>query len=392
MFEKLKSIHDAWKSRLPSLEAEFPQSGDVDEFISSLKVITRDGGRIARALDRNRITYSRNYFIPVSRLCRNHCLYCNFKAEGAGAGNRSSRDFLYPLDVLREDLVNAREVGCTEVLFCGGEGADMDARVFRKIKDAGIPSGDIVDWLVEAFRITLKSGLLPHTNVGILSRDELAKLSGLNASMGLMLESSDPGLMARGNVHENSPGKDPGVRLDMMRVAGELNIPFTSGILVGIDKNLVYTVNSLLALRELHLRFNHIQEIIVQGLKDLPRKAIDAGLQEPSKEHLLLVTSLARIIMPASVSIQVPPNLTGLGGICDYVEAGASDLGGVSPVTIDHVNPLAPWPEVEELKNVLKSNGFHLVERLPVHDGFINLLKGEARELAVKLHEKIEKV
>ena len=299
----------------------------------------------------NSVTYSRNIFLPVTDLCRNHCGYCSFRREPGEAR------LLRRSEALRL-LASGAEAGCTEALISSGE-APTEVPGFDRLL-AEEHRSDLVDYLVELCELALEMGLLPHTNAGILSDDDLLRLKPYNASMGLMLETT-----ARVRAHEMSPGKQPRARLDHIARAGKLCIPFTTGILVGIGESWKDRMISLQALADLHRTYDHIQEVIIQPLDPKPGTPM-AGFPRPGIEEICQVVRLARDVLPLGVAVQIPPNLV---DPLPLLEAGADDLGGLSPVTPDWINPDRPWPGLEELKRRLQ--GYDLRERLPVYPRFV---------------------
>jgi FO synthase subunit 1 len=255
-------------------------------------------------------------------------------------------------------LERGREAECCEVLFTFGE-SPWQVPGFRRLLDrAGVQ--DLLDYLVELCEIALEHGLLPHTNAGLLAEDDLIRLQPYNASMGLMLEST-----ANLSVHAHSPGKRPDLRLEHIARAGRLKIPFTTGILVGIGESWQDRVESLQAIAHLHRAFGHIQEVIIQPLDPKPGTSLANALR-PGMDDLCRLVKTAREILPPDVAIQVPPNLA---NPLPLVKAGATDLGGISPVTADEINPEMIWPKEEELQILLE--GYSLKERLPVYPRFV---------------------
>ncbi|NMB86014.1 MAG: 7,8-didemethyl-8-hydroxy-5-deazariboflavin synthase subunit CofG [Methanothrix sp.] len=297
------------------------------------------------------ITYSRNVFLSVTDLCKNHCGYCSFRRE-IGEAHLLKRREAFRL------LARAAEEDCTEALFCLGERPWEVPGFTDLMDDAGVSS--LLDYLVELCELALELGLLPHTNAGVLENDALRRLQPYNASMGLMLET-----VATVPAHDLSPGKHPDVRLDHIARTGRLKIPLTTGILVGIGERWADRERSLMAIADLHRAYGHIQEVIIQPLDPKPGTAL-ADSQAPSMQELCSVVRMARRILPSDVAVQVPPNLV---HPLPPVEAGANDLGGLSPVTLDRINPGRPWPSLEVLRACLK--GYALVERLPVYPQFI---------------------
>jgi len=309
------------------------------------------------------ISYSRKVFIPLTKLCRDVCHYCTF-AERPRAGRPA---YLSPEDVLTIARAGAA-AGCTEALFTLGDKPELRYRAAREAL-AARGHATTIDYLREMCALVLEeTGLLPHLNPGVMTRAELAALRKVSASMGIMLESSSARLCEPGGVHYGSPDKLPAVRLEMMRQAGELAVPFTTGILIGIGETRAERLESLAAIAELHRAHGHIQEVIVQNFRAKP-KTKRAGAPEPDLEDLLWSIAAARLILPAEVHVQAPPNLS--PGVYEkLIGAGIDDWGGVSPVTPDHVNPEAPWPAIATLAERTASFGKILVPRLPVYPAY----------------------
>lgn len=309
------------------------------------------------------ISYSRKVFIPLTKLCRDVCHYCTF-AERPRAGRPA---YLSPEDVLTIARAGAA-AGCTEALFTLGDKPELRYSAAREAL-AARGHTTTVEYLHEMCALVLEeTGLLPHVNPGVMTRDELAAVREVSASMGIMLESSSARLCEPGGVHYGSPDKVPAVRLDMMRQAGELAIPFTTGILIGIGETRAERLDSLLAIRDLHRAHGHIQEVIVQNFRAKP-KTKQANASEPDLDDLLWSIAAARLILPDDVHVQAPPNLSP-GVYQQLIGAGIDDWGGVSPVTPDHVNPEAPWPEITALAEQTASFGKILVQRLPVYPSY----------------------
>ena len=308
------------------------------------------------------ITFSPKVFMPLTRLCRDFCGYCTFRQSPDEAD-----ELFLSGDAVMSVAKAGERLGCTEALFTLGE------RPEQRYAEAG-------EWLeAHGHRTTLsylsemcrrvfdETDLLPHGNPGTMSRRELEALQPTNPSVGIMLESSSPRLYEAGGPHEFAPSKRPRVRLRTMELAGELGIPFTTGILIGIGETRTERVESLLAIRELHQRFGHIQEVIVQNFRaksDTPM----ADVPDASGDELMWTTAVARLILGERVNLQVPPNLS--EDYERYIHAGINDWGGVSPLTIDYVNPEAPWPALRELRSRSQVQGFQLKPRLPIYPEF----------------------
>ncbi len=335
------------------------------------------------------ISYSRNIFLPITNLCRNNCAYCGFRRDpNDGAW------FMGPGDVL-ELVKRAKAASCSEALLTLGERPEVHAEAREKLEALGHES--TVDYLEDLCKQILELGLLPHTNAGSLSERELRRLRRYNASMGLMLECA-----AELPAHAQSPGKDPKLRLKTIEAAGKLRIPFTTGLLVGIGESFEDRARSLLALRELHERYGHVQEIIVQPFEPKPGTPM-GGHPRPSESELFITVALARSIMPG-MNLQAPPNLVGCnrgvtvqqgGYTTTFLEAcflaGANDLGGISPVTPDFINPEQPWPSIVELRAAIEHAGFTPRERLPIYPRYVKdekFMSKEVRELVFEIADE----
>lgn len=310
---------------------------------------------------RNVISYSRKVFIPLTQLCRDVCHYCTF-ARPPKPGERA---YLTPDQVLEIARAGAA-AGCHEALFTLGDKPELRYRVAKRELDELGYSTTIAYLAAMAELVHRETGLLPHTNPGVMSPDEIAALRRVSVSQGIMLESVAERLFTeKGAVHYGSPDKRPSVRLATIAEAGRQRVPFTSGILIGIGETRRERIESLLALRRLHLEYDHIQEIIVQNFRAKPGTKM-ADAPEPDLDDLLWTLAVARLVFGPEMNIQAPPNLS----YDDYpklVAAGLNDWGGVSPVTPDHVNPEAPWPHLEQLRERTAECGKVLVERLPVY-------------------------
>jgi FO synthase subunit 1 len=296
------------------------------------------------------VTYSPNVFVPLTTFCRNRCAYCGFRREEGEA------TLLSPQEVFSL-VLRGKKAGCSEVLFTLGERPEVHPRARRELEGMGYRS--ISDYLEELCRHILRLGLLPHTNAGILDVEELRRLRRYNASMGLMLECA-----SRLEAHRESPGKDPGVRLEFIERAGELRIPFTTGILVGIGEGREDRRRSLEEIGRLHERYGHIQEVIIQPFSPKPGTPM-GSLPPPPEEEVLETVRMAAEILPPEVGIQIPPNL--VEDVVPFLREGANDLGGISEVTPDFVNPERPWPGLPSLRRRLEAEGFRLRGRLPLY-------------------------
>ncbi len=344
------SLFDSWRD----IENVFPAADrygiditpDDDDIRRLLSVTASDITPQTEAL-----TFARNAFLPLTTACRYTCTYCTYYDQPGEAS------ILTPTEI-REQCRRAADAGCTEALFTFGD--DPDDRyvaINDQLTEWGYDS--ITDYLYRACEIALEEGLLPHSNPGDLTEADFARLREVNASMGTMLETT-----ADVTAHSGGRRKTPGQRLNTLRAAGRQGMPFTTGLLVGIGEELTDRAESLLAIRELHDRFDHIQEVIIQPV--VPNDRSD--FQTPATSVLARTVAMARAALPETVSVQVPPNLA---PAAEVVGCGIDDLGGVSPVTDDYVNPAYAWPELEGLVSVADSGGLPLYERLPVYDRYL---------------------
>jgi len=310
-----------------------------------------------------RITYSRKVFIPLTNLCRDKCAYCTF----ARAPNDPRAHTMTPDEVLAVARQGAA-YGCKEALFSLGD--KPEARHARAREDlARLGYRSTFEYLRDMAELVLEeTGLLPHINAGILTREQMAALRPVSASMGIMLESVSERLLEPGQAHYGCPDKVPSVRFQMLREAGELRIPFTTGILIGIGETPEERVDALFAIADIHARYGHIQEVIIQNFRAKPDIRF-ADWPEPSAFDMMRTIAVARLILGGEMNIQAPPNLTP-DAYGMYLLAGINDWGGVSPVTRDHINPEAPWPKLTELADVTAAFGFTLHERLAIYPEF----------------------
>jgi len=317
-----------------------------------------------RLRPRTLVTYSPKVFIPLTTLCRDVCGYCTF----ARPPRRGERAYLAEEEVLEIARAGAA-AGCTEALFTLGDKPELRYKVARE-ELAALGCETTLEYLARCATLVLEeTGLLPHLNPGVMTRAELESLRPVSASMGIMLETTADRLSARGGPHWASPDKVPARRLETIRLAGELAIPFTSGILIGIGETREERIDALLALRALGEEHGHVQEIIVQNFRAKPGTRM-AEHDEPSLDDHLWTIAAARLLLGSSWHVQAPPNLA-YDDFPRLLDAGIDDWGGVSPVTVDHVNPEAPWPEVERLREASRSRGLELAARLPVYPEYL---------------------
>lgn len=321
----------------------------------------------ARAIRASRtgstITYSRKVFAPLTNLCRDRCAYCTFaRPIGDPAAHTMTPD-----EVLAVARAGQR-AGCKEILFSLGDKPEMRYPPYREwLLRQGFHS--TIEYLAAMCQLVFEeTGLLPHSNAGVLTRSEIDLLKPVNASLGLMLESTSDRLLARGEAHFECPDKVPAVRLRTLREAGEARVAFTTGILIGIGETPAERLDALFAIRDLHEKYGHVQEVIVQNFR-AKADTLFAGRPEPSLEDLRRTAAIARLIFGGEISVQVPPNLSPEAH-ADLLDAGIDDWGGVSPVTLDFINPERAWPALGELRRTTARAGFELRERLAAHPRF----------------------
>jgi len=328
-----------------------------------------------------RITFSAKVFVPLTTLCRDYCGYCTFRKDPGEPGALT----MTPEQVLA--LVGAGErLGAKEALFSLGDKPEAlfaEHRAFLR----RMGHRTTLDYLRAVSELVLReTSLLPHANPGLMSERDLARLREVSASMGIMLESTSTRLLAAGAAHDRAPDKVPARRLKTIALAGKLSIPFTTGILIGIGETHAERVASLLAIRELHARYGHIQEVIIQNFKAKPSIPM-RGWPEPDPEDLLRTVAVARLLLGPDMNIQAPPNLSG-DGYERLPAAGLNDWGGISPLTPDHINPERPWPALAELRRRTEAAGHALRERLAIYPEYAahpDFVDGRLRERVARL-------
>src|SRR3977135_3156078 len=312
----------------------------------------------------NVITFSKKVFIPLTTLCRDYCSYCTFRKDPGQPGAH----FMTPDEVLAL-AEQARQAGCKEALFSLG---DQPERIFPEASEFLSKQGftRTLDYLAAMCELVLeKTGLLPHVNPGVMDRPALVRLKDSNASLGLMLENVSPRLMRAGLPHANAPDKVPALRLRTIEEAGKLSIAFTTGILIGIGETMEERIDSLLAIRTLHEKYGHIQEVIIQNFRAKPEISM-AAHPEPSLEDILRTVALARLILGPRMNVHAPPNLR----YTDFprlLDAGINDWGGISPIPRDFITPEPAWPQISRLQCETESRGFTLRERLALYLEFV---------------------
>ena len=327
------------------------------------------------------ITYSRKVFIPLTNLCRDYCGYCTFRRNPGDPGAYT----MTPDDVL--EVARAGEkLGCTEALFSLGDKPEL---LFPEMRDTLRHLGykSTLHYLEAMCELVLReTTLLPHPNPGLLSAEWVARLAAVSPSMGLMLETTNSDLMAAGRAHDNAPDKVPARRLRTIEEAGKQKVPFTTGLLIGIGESLEDRVDTLLAIRDLHERYGHIQEVIVQNFRVKPSIPM-AHWPEPTHGEMLRTVAVARLLLP-EVNIQAPPNLSA-PYYEELIDAGINDWGGISPLTPDFINPEKPWPHIEQLRLRTEAKGSALRQRLPVYPEFVSDLIARPGLLSERLRAAI---
>jgi 7,8-didemethyl-8-hydroxy-5-deazariboflavin synthase CofG subunit len=325
------------------------------------------------------VSFSKKVFIPLTTLCRDYCSYCTFRKDPGQPGAH----FMSPDEVLAL-AERGRDAGCKEALFSLG---DQPERIFPEarefLRQRGISR--TLDYLAEMTELVLDGpGLLPHANPGIMDGKTLERLKHSNASVGLMLETVSVRLMRDGLPHAKAPDKVPALRLRTIEDAGKLSLAFTTGILIGIGETMEERIDSLLAIRALHEKYGHIQEVIVQNFRTKPE--IPMALHpEPSMDDMLRTLAIARLILGSHMNLQAPPNLS-YSDFPRLLEAGINDWGGISPVTKDFINPEAAWPQISTLRAETQARGFTLRERLALYPEFV--FRGEfvSPSISTRLH------
>lgn len=317
--------------------------------------------------ERNVITYSKNFTLSLSNYCVNQCGYCyyNYKIPKQ---NDEDNLVLLSNEQIEIFIQKALQFNCKEALIMSGERPGSFLEVKKDLEKRNY--SNFLEFVKHICTYLLNLNILPHINLGFLTYDEIMELKRYNASMGLMLESTSMKLFKKGEVHEHSPGKMPKKRVQHIRNAGKLKIPFTTGLLVGIGENIEDIIEDLHLIKNIHNKFGHIQEVIIQnfvkkeGIPYQPKKPI-------AIEDVLRITGIARIILENEIAIQVPPNLI-TGFEKHFIDMGVDDFGGISPFTFDYINPENKWPQIDDLNKICKDNGYILKERLPIYNTFIH--------------------
>ncbi len=322
------------------------------------------------------VTYSRKVFFNLVNLCRDTCSYCTYKSEP----NQSKISMLSKNDV--KDLANlGKKYKCTEALFVTGERPEQKYDSAKTwLKENGFTS--TVEYLIHASEIALDAGLFPHTNAGNLTKSEMNDLKKTNVSLGLMLENSSVRLSQKGMPHENAPSKHPKARVRVLNDAGELGIPMTTGILIGIGETPFEIIDSIYTIKEIHKNYSNIQEIILQNFQPKPDTKMK-NILSPNEKYFKTMVALARTIMP-EMNIQIPPNLSP-DSYASFLSVGINDWGGISPLTPDYVNPEFSWPQIDTVAKNSSDAGFTLRARLPVYPEYFSLVNKDLNERVLKI-------
>jgi 7,8-didemethyl-8-hydroxy-5-deazariboflavin synthase CofG subunit len=325
------------------------------------------------------ITYSRKVFIPLTNLCRDYCGYCTFRRDPGDTGAHTMA-----ADEVLAVAKAGEKLGCTEALFSLGDKPEL---IFPKMRETLRRLGyrSTLHYLEAMCEMLLReTTLLPHPNPGLMSPEWIVRLGAVSPSMGLMLETTNESLLAKGAAHDNAPDKLPSKRLRVIEEAGRQGVPFTTGILIGIGESAEDRVDSLLAIRELHERYGHIQEVIIQNFRVKPGIPMSAR-PEPSRGEMMRTIAVARLLMP-TVNIQAPPNLSD-PDFEELLDTGINDWGGISPLTPDFINPERPWPQLAELERRTRRKGFELRQRLPIYPEFLPIVNSRTGLLTSRLCE-----
>ena len=318
----------------------------------------------------NTVSFSKKSFFNILNLCRDTCSYCTYKAE-----MNEPKLSMMGIDEVKKMAELSSRFKCTEALLVTGERPEQKyPEVVHWLKNTGF--GSTAEYLVHCSELLLEYGLFPHTNAGNLTKSEMSQLKKTNVSMGIMLENSSERLSNEGLPHEDAPSKHPKARIRTLKNAGELKIPITTGILVGIGETDAEIINSLFTIKDIQNEYGNIQEVIIQNFQ--PK--LDTKMKEHSpthEEYFMRIVALSRIILP-KMNIQIPPNLSP-ESYNQFLDAGINDWGGISPVTLDFVNPEFAWPQITTLEEECIKNGYELKARLPVYPEFINMIDDNLR-------------
>ncbi|MFX1502003.1 MAG: 7,8-didemethyl-8-hydroxy-5-deazariboflavin synthase subunit CofG [Promethearchaeota archaeon] len=316
--------------------------------------------------ERRIITYSKNFTLSLSNYCVNQCGYC-FYNHRIPKQNDDENLILINNTQIEKFIQKAIQFNCKEALIMSGENPESYFEVKKELEKRNF--SNFIGFVKNLCLKLLDLNILPHTNLGLLTYDEMKELKRYNASMGLMLESTSLNLFKKGGVHEFSPGKAPKKRIQHIKNAGKLKIPFTTGLLIGIGESIEDIIRDLYLIKNIHNKYGHIQEVIIQNF--VKKKGIPYQPKNPTSVYdILRITGIAQIILENEIAIQVPPNLI-TGYEKNFIEMGVDDFGGISPFTIDYINPENSWPQIDKLNNICRDEGYNLQERLPIYNKFL---------------------
>ena len=317
------------------------------------------------------VSFSKKAFFNIINLCRDTCSYCTYKAEP-----NDSKVSLMTKNTVRDLARLAKKYNCTEALFVTGERPEQKYNDVKEwLKEQGFSSTP--EYLIHCSEIALQEGIFPHTNAGNLTKSEMRELQKTNVSMGLMLENSSSRLRNKGMPHEDAPSKEPSARLNILKNAGELKIPMTTGILVGIGETIEEDIQSILDIKEIHERYGNIQEIILQNFHPKPKTKMSEN-NSPEEDYFMMVVALCRLIIP-DANIQIPPNLSP-NSYHEFLSVGINDWGGISPITTDFVNPEFSWPNINKVEEQCLEKGFSMKARFPVYPEYMKLINNELQQ------------
>ena len=317
------------------------------------------------------VSFSKKAFFNIINLCRDTCSYCTYKAKP-----NDKKLSLMSKQMVKDLAIISKKYNCTEALFVTGERPEQKYSEAKKwLKNEGFSSTP--EYLIHCSEIVLNEGVFPHTNAGNLTKNEMKELKKTNVSMGLMLENSSPRLREKGMPHQDAPSKDPSARLNILEYSGELKIPMTTGILVGIGETMEECIQSILDIKQIHNKYGNVQEIILQNFHPKP-KTLMSQHTTPEEVYFKTIVALCRIIMP-DTNIQIPPNLSP-ENYDEFLSVGINDWGGISPITSDYVNPEFSWPNIKNVEKKCNDSGFSFKARFPVYPEFISLVNGDLKQ------------
>ncbi len=355
------------------IESKEIRKGEILELVQNAprQVIFETASNLRNGKKGKTVSFSKKAFFNIINLCRDTCSYCTYKAEPTDV-----KLSLMNKQTVRDLAKMAKKYNCTEGLFVTGERPEQKYSEAREwLKKEGFTS--TAEYLIHCSEIVLNEGVFPHTNAGNLTRNEMRELQKTNVSMGVMLENSSIRLREKGMPHQDAPSKDPTARLNILRNAGELKIPMTTGLLVGIGESVEECIQSILEIKKIQDKYGNIQEIILQNFHPKPKTSM-SEYNTPEENYFKMIVALCRIIMPEA-NIQIPPNLSP-NNYSEFLSVGINDWGGISPITSDYVNPEFSWPNIQNVEKKCKKIGFSLKARFPVYPEFIPFLNNDLKQ------------